>query len=158
VRQTKNRQKGCKMLKKALTTTALAVIGCLSVLNAQNEVLIEDFDREIALKQSNSQHLDELVITISIKTKETLAEGDRALKSLYSNLEFINRVATNESFRDCVVAKEYKKDVLAKQKTAESMLQEKKLTQEQYQKYEQEQNSALNNLNNKISELCKEGE
>jgi len=146
------------MLKKALTTTALAVIGCLSVLNAQNEVLIEDFDREIALKQSNSQHLDELVITISIKTKETLAEGDRALKSLYSNLEFINRVATNESFRDCVVAKEYKKDVLAKQKTAESMLQEKKLTQEQYQKYEQEQNSALNNLNNKISELCKEGE
>ncbi len=134
------------------------MLGCVSFIHAQNEVLIEDIAREIAVKQLNSKHLDELVITISIKTKETLAEGDRALKSLYSNLAFINKVATSESFRNCVVAKEYKKDVLAKQQTAQKMLQENKLTQEQYQKYEQEQNSALSSLNNKISKFCKEGE
>ena len=143
------------MNKKILTS--LVVLGCLSSLYAQNEVSIEDFDRKIAVKQSNSQHLDELVITISIKTKETLAEGDRAFKSLSSNLDFINKVATSESFKNCVIAKEYKKDVLAKQKTAEKMFKEKKITQTQYQKYEQEKNSALNSLNNKISELCKEG-
>ena len=143
------------MNKKILMS--LVVLGCVSFLHAQNEVLIEDVDRAIQVEESNVKHLDELVITISIKTKETLAEGDRALKSLYSNLDFINKVATSESFRNCVVAQEYKKDVFAKQKTAQRMLQEKKLTQEEYQKYEQEQNSALSSLNNKISELCKEG-
>lgn len=133
----------------------LLVSGCVSFSNAQNEVLIEDFDREIASKQSNSQHLDELVVTISIKTKETLTEGDKALKSLYSNLDFINKVATSESFRNCVIAKEYKKDVLAKKQTIEKMLQKKKVTQEQYQNYNQEQRNALDSLNEKISRLCK---
>ena len=134
------------------------VLGCVSFLHAQNEVLIEDVDRAVQVEQSNVKHLDELIITIKIKTKETLAEGDRALKSLYSNLTFIKKVATSENFRNCVVAKEYKKDVLAKQQTAERMLQEKKVTHEQYQNYNQEQNSALNILNNKISKFCKEGE
>ncbi len=144
------------MNKKILMS--LVVLGCVSFLHAQNEVLIEDVDRAVQVEESNVKHLDELVITISIKTKETLAEGERALKSLYSNLDFIKKVATSKSFRNCVVAKEYKKDVLAKQQTAQRMLQEKKLTQEQYQNYNQEQSSALNSLNNKIAELCKEGE
>jgi len=142
---------------KIKTLISLSVLACMGFLNAQNEVSIEKFDRQIVVKQTHSEYLDDLVITISVKTKETLAEGERALKSLYSNLDFINKVATSESFRSCVVAKEYKKDVLAKQQRAERMLQEKKLTQEQYQKYFQEQNSALDNLNNKISKLCKEG-
>ena len=140
------------------TLFSLVLLGCVSFLHAQNEVSIEDFDREMAVKQSTSQRIDELVITIEIKGKETLAEGDRALKSLYSNLEFINKVATSESFRNCVIAKEYKKDVLAKKQRIEKMFKENKVTHEQYQNYNQEQNSALNSLNNKISKLCKEGE
>ena len=137
---------------------SLAVLGCVGSLHAQNEVSIEDFDREVAVKQSTAEHLDELVVTISIKTKETLAEGNRALKSLQSNLDFINKVATSEEFRNCVVAKEYKKEVLAKEQTASRMLQEKKITHEQYEKYEEEQQSTLENLNSKISKFCKEGE
>jgi len=137
---------------------SLAVLGCVGSLHAQNEVLIEDFDREVAVKQSTAEHLDELVVTISIKTKETLAEGNRALKSLQSNLDFINKVATSEEFRNCVVAKEYKKEVLAKEQTASRMLQEKKITHEQYEKYEEEQQNTLENLNSKISKFCKEGE
>ncbi len=139
---------------------SLVVLGCLNPLFAQNEVLIEDVDRAVQVKQSKAQHLDELVITIKIKTKETLAEGERALKSLHSNLDFINKVATSQNFRDCVVAKGYKKDVLAKQETAKRMLQEQKITQEQYSEYQADQERVLNSLNEKISntEICKEGE
>jgi len=144
------------MSKKILIS--LAILGYMSVLHAQNEVLIEDIDKQITIEQSNAKHLDDLVTTISIKTKETLKEGDRALKSLRSNLDFINRVATSQSFRDCVVAKEYKKDVLAKQESAKRLFEEKKITNKQYLSYKAEQNSALSSLNNKISQLCKEGE
>jgi len=144
------------MSKKILIS--LAILGYMSVLHAQNEVLIEDIDKQITIEQSNAKHLDDLVTTISIKTKETLKEGDRALKSLRSNLDFINRVATSQSFRDCVVAKEYKKDVLAKQESAKRLFEEKKITNKQYLSYKAEQNSALSSLNNKISKICKEGE
>ena len=145
------------MMKRKILMS-LVVLGCLNPLFAQNEVLIADVDRAVQVKQSNAQHLDELVITIKIKTKETLAEGVKALKSLRSNLDFINKVATSKSFRDCVIAKEYKKDVLAKQKTAQRMLQEQKITQEQYKEYQKNQESALSSLNEKISNICKEGE
>jgi len=140
------------------TLLGLVFLGYVSLLHAQNEVSIEDFDREVSIKESNAKHLNELVVTISIKTKETLAEGNRALKLLQSNLDFINKVATSEEFRNCVVAKEYKKEVLAKEQIASRMLQEKKITHEQYEKYEEEQQNTLENLNSKISKFCKEGE
>ena len=140
------------------TLLGLVFLGCVSLLHAQNEVSIEDFDREVSIKQSNAKHLNELVITISIKSKETIAEGERALKSLQSNLDFINRVATDENFRSCVVAKGYKKDILKKEQTAMNMLQEKKITQEQYNNYKAKNSGALNRLNSKISQLCTKGE
>lgn len=137
---------------------SLALLTSISFLQAQNEISIEEFENKVEIKQSKEQHLDDLVITISIKTKETLAEGDIALASLNNTLNFINRVATSQSFRDCVVAKEYKKDVLAQQQRATRMLQEKKLTQEQYNNYLEDKKNALINLNNKIAETCKEEE
>ncbi len=137
---------------------SLVVLGCVNFLHAHNEIQIEEFDKEVQAKQLNDKHLDELVITIKIKTKETLAEGERALKSLYSNLEFINKVATSQSFRDCIVAKGYKKDVLANQNTAQRMFQEQKITQEQYSEYQADQEMVLSNLNKKISNICKKGE
>jgi len=140
------------------TLLSLVFLGCVSFLHAQNEVSIESFDKEVSIKESNAKHLDELVITIFIKTKETIAEGERALKSLLSNLEFIKRVATDENFRSCVVAKGYKKDILKKEQTAMNMLHEKKITQEQYNNYRAKSSSALESLNSKISELCKKGE
>lgn len=144
------------MRKKILTSFVL--LGCLNLLNAQNEVSIEEVDREVMVKASNSKHLDDLIITISIKTKDTLEEGDRALASLRSNLDFINKVATSQAFRDCIVAKEYKKDVLTKQERAKRLLDEKRITDKQYLSYTEEQESALVNLNNRISNICKEGE
>jgi len=144
------------MRKKILVS--FVVLGCLNLLNAQNEVSIEDIDKNVMVKESKSKYLDDLVITISIKTKETLKEGDRALVSLRSNLDFINKVATSQLFRDCVVAKEYKKDVLVKQESAKRLFENKKITNNQYSSYIEEQESALANLNNKISKICKEGE
>ena len=137
---------------------SLAVLGCVGSLHAQNEVLIEDFDREVRIRQSNVKHLNELVITISTKTNETIIEGKRALKSLLSNLDFINRVATDENFRECVVAKGYKKDIIAYEETAKRMFQEKKMTEEQYNNYKAKNTIALESLNNKISKLCTKGE
>ena len=144
------------MNKKILIS--LAVLGCVSFLHAQNEVLIEEFDREVRIRQSNVKHLNELVITISTKTNETIIEGKRALKSLLSNLDFINRVATDENFRECVVAKGYKKDIIAYEETAKRMFQEKKMTEEQYNNYKAKNTIALESLNNKISKLCTKGE
>ena len=148
--------KGQQMRHKTLLS--LVFLGCVSLLHAQNEVSIENFDREVSIKQSNAKHLDELLITISIKTKETMVEGNKALKSLQSNLKFIERVATDKNFRSCIVAKEYKKDILANEETAKSMLQEKKITQEQYNNYKAKNSSSLESLNSKISKLCTKGE
>jgi hypothetical protein len=47
VRQTKNRQKGCKMLKKALTTTALATVLLTSSISA-NELATQGFSGSTA--------------------------------------------------------------------------------------------------------------
>jgi len=140
------------------TLLGLVFLGCVSLLHAHNEVSIEDFDREVSIKQSNAKHLNELVVTISTKGEETITEGERALKSLQLNLKFINRVATDETFRSCIVAKEYKKDILAYEQTAMNMLQEKKMTQEQYDNYKEKNSATLESLNNKISKLCTKGE
>ena len=115
---------------------ALTVLGCLTVVNADNNTV--DWEKEEAkevMLEQKTKELRSLVVEIDMLTTHAIRVAEETLLSLNNNLEFFEKVETSESFRQCVVLEEYIGSIEKDRTIALDLYRAKKVTSKQYESY-----------------------
>jgi len=133
----------------------LAIIGSVNMLNGDDSINLE---QHVKMKQKaivEYDALDKLVVTINIQVADAISEGEKTLKSLEENFDFLEKIESDADFRECVVLKDNQKRLLYSKSVAHKLLKNRKITQPQHDKFIEKQFSRENILNKNISKFCK---
>jgi len=136
---------------------ALTLMVCFSFLNAADDTVDwnEEEKKEVALEEK-TQELRELVVEIDMIASHAVQVAEETLSSLNNNLDFFEKIETDETYRECIVLEEYIKDIDKDSTIASKLYKKKKVTLEQYQNYLSEAGKRKNRLEDKINEKkCK---
>jgi len=136
---------------------ALTVMVCFSFLNAADDRVDwnEEEKKEVAIEEK-TQELRELVVEIDMIASHAVQVAEETLSSLNNNLDFFEKIETDETYRECIVLEEYIKDIDKDSTIASKLYKKKKVTLEQYQNYLSEAGKRKNRLEDKINEKkCK---
>jgi len=129
---------------------ALAVVGCLSMLNAtplQEEVAFE----------TQEEALEDKFIESAMLAKKAVRIGKETIASLRANLAFIEALESNPKFVKCVVLKENLKKLDKLAIGAKRLLDKGKASREDYRDYLSDLQLEKSKLSQKIRSLeCKE--
>jgi hypothetical protein len=143
-----------KMKRKILM--ALVVVSYLSIVNAKDTINLEEDKQEEVVKQNKLKEMKNLVTKIDILLDEAILVGEDSLSSLEKNLEFLTKIETDVKFRDCVILKENRKRITPLRESANELLKNREITQEQYRRYIKKLEGKENSLDRKISnKQCK---
>jgi len=136
---------------------ALTVLGCLTVVNADNNTV--DWEKEEAkevMLEQKTKELRSLVVEIDMLTTHAIRVAEETLLSLNNNLEFFEKVETSESFRQCVVLEEYIGSIEKDRTIALDLYRAKKVTSKQYESYTTKADERKNRLQSKLDKKkCK---
>ena len=136
---------------------ALTVIVCFSFLHADdNTVDWNEEDKKEVVLEEKTQELRELIVEIDMIASHAVQVAEETLVSLNNNLDFFEKIETDETYRECVVLEEYIKDIDKDTNIASKLFKKKKVTAEQYENYLSEAGKRKNRLEDKINEKkCK---
>lgn len=142
------------MKKKILIS--LVMFGCLGSLSANDTV---DWDKEekheIQLKQKNDE-LRKLIVSSNMLMTEAITKAEETIESLSKNLEFFKKIQSSKKYRECVVIKEYIRDIDKDKSIADELYREEKVTKKQYTIYISKLNTTRQSLKEKIDQKkCK---
>ena len=124
----------------------LSLVSCFSMLNAEDTVNFEEDNQKEVVKQEKLKEMKNLVTKIDILLDEAILVGEDSLASLEKNLNFLTRVETDAKFRDCVVLKENRRRVLPLRESAKELLDSREITQKQYSRYIEKQQTQVNKM------------
>lgn len=135
---------------------ALAITGCLTISNAENTVNFEEDRQNERIKKHKLTEMKNLVTKIDILLDEAIIVGEDSLASLEKNLIFLTKIETDPKFRNCVILKENRKKILSLRESAKELLDEREITQAQYNRYIKKLEDKEKKFDKKISnQECK---
>ena len=129
---------------------ALAVIGCLSFVNAKT------LQEEVAIETEQTA-LEDNFIKSAMLAKKARKVGEETLLSLRANLHFIERLENDPNFVKCVVLKENIKKLNKLAIGAKRLLDKGKASREDYRGYLSDLQVEKSQLNQQLkTKECKE--
>lgn len=115
-----------------------------------------NLEQEIQAEQ-RVQQLEDNYILSSILIKKSIRVGQETLKSLQSNLAFIQRIESDASFRQCVVWRDNMSKLEQLGKGAKRLYKNQKVSKKDYKRYLMELKREKSKVSMKInSKQCKE--
>jgi len=140
--------KGAKVnMRQVFSSIALVGLMFSNVAASNLEVQV--------LKEQKEEMLNEQFIKGQILQVKVVGIGENTVKSLKANLDFINKLEKDPTFRNCIVLKGGIERIEALKLGAKKLYQEGKVEKSDYANYIQTLNAKKEKLTNKISNQCK---
>ena len=146
-------ERGYKLTtNRTLGTVTGEVVSSLKESKEQTAQKIKKMNQGV---QNEIQQQAKLITKTDILMTEATTIANDTIRSLKSNLNFLTKIRTDSTFRNCAIQKDNLSKMNILKDSAKDLFDDREITRTQYHNYIKKLKSEMQNLNNTIHKTCK---